>query len=753
MVNYLKRFNILLLSSAIFSALPGMIQGQTVEIGPYVQFTGANSAIVRWQTDIPCDSIMEYGTSSKKLDLRLAEKKMVKKHELAINNLLQNTKYYYRVGSTTAAGEKFTQVYWPQEQWHINDCGFDNGLNYSQADCSQAVSPYKTDSLTKLYEKTADHIIGQTKITAGYCLIYGCGQGRLAFELAKRTQLTIIGVDTDGQKIYQARDKLRQAGVYGSRVTVRTVDSLAKLPFTDNLANLIVSDSIITNSQIPGSATEIMRLLRPGGGIAYLGSPIEIPAKLKKSTLENWTRPSKQKWDITSSINGTWAKITRPPLPGIGEWTHQYGEPGNSACSGDTLGGATSTGDLQVQWIGQPGADFGIDRNPRMPAPLATNGRLFHQGFNRMLAMDGYNGAILWSLEIPHLRRVNIPRDSSNWCADKTSLFVAIKDKCWIINGTDGTLTDSRSLPEQYKPTDYDWGYIAQTDSVIYGSAVKKEAIYSAFWGKDKWYDGRSGKGTEKVCSECLFAYKKDIPTKIWQYNNGIIINPTITIGGGRVYFIESRNAEVKALKTGRIGSKKLWLEQYLVALDSGTGKKNWEQHIDTADGYAVFYLSYANNTLIIESSVASEYHFYARNATTGKPLWQAKHKWTASDHSGHMQHPVIVGDTVYAEPHSYDLLTGKRTNNNMDRHVGCATYAAGKDAFVYRGQSRCVAIWDIAQNKVTKWPNLRSSCWISVIPAGGMILSPEGGGGCSCGNWLETSLGFAPKPASGQAK
>jgi hypothetical protein len=27
------------------------------------------------------------------------------------------------------------------------------------------------------------------------------------------------------------------------------------------------------------------------------------------------------------------------------------------------------------------------------------------------------------------------------------------------------------------------------------------------------------------------------------------------------------------------------------------------------------------------------------------------------------------------------------------------------------------------------------------------MVLCPEGGGGCSCGNWMETSVGFMPKP------
>jgi hypothetical protein len=33
----------------------------------------------------------------------------------------------------------------------------------------------------------------------------------------------------------------------------------------------------------------------------------------------------------------------------------------------------------------------------------------------------------------------------------------------------------------------------------------------------------------------------------------------------------------------------------------------------------------------------------------------------------------------------------------------------------------------------------------ISTIPACGLILSPEAGGGCSCGVWLETSIAFRP--------
>ena len=51
--------------------------------------------------------------------------------------------------------------------------------------------------------------------------------------------------------------------------------------------------------------------------------------------------------------------------------------------------------------------------------------------------------------------------------------------------------------------------------------------------------------------------------------------------------------------------------------------------------------------------------------------------------------------------------------------------------------------------DRITTWRNLRPSCWLSTIVGEGMILSPEGGGGCSCGNWLETSMAFSPLQVS----
>ena len=218
---------------------------------------------------------------------------------------------------------------------------------------------------------------------------------------------------------------------------------------------------------------------------------------------------------------------------GTGAWTHQYGDAGNSANGQEDLQGVTSTDRLAVQWLGRPGGDFGLDRNPRMPAPLAIHGRLFHQGMNRIAALDSYNGTVLWSLEIPALRRVNMPRDAGNWCADPHHLYVAIKDRCWVISAQTGEVIRTLSLADAGLRATHEWGYVAQAGKFLYGSSVRKGAPYTDFWGGKSWYDATSGAGTEKVCSDDLFALAGTSGELKWRYRGGVILNTTIAVAGG----------------------------------------------------------------------------------------------------------------------------------------------------------------------------------------------------------------------------
>ena len=95
----------------------------------------------------------------------------------------------------------------------------------------------------------ANSILDRCEFPRGVCLVIGNGEGRLAWELARQSDLRIIGVDTDAEKVAFARKKLIEAGVYGSRVAVHHVESYDKLPFVGRIANLIVSEELLTDGQ------------------------------------------------------------------------------------------------------------------------------------------------------------------------------------------------------------------------------------------------------------------------------------------------------------------------------------------------------------------------------------------------------------------------------------------------------------------------------------------------------------------------
>lgn len=66
----------------------------------------------------------------------------------------------------------------------------------------------------------AADILKASKITAGYCVDLGCGNGQLAFELARQSDLYVVGIEADATKVADARRRLEAAGLYGSRVTM-----------------------------------------------------------------------------------------------------------------------------------------------------------------------------------------------------------------------------------------------------------------------------------------------------------------------------------------------------------------------------------------------------------------------------------------------------------------------------------------------------------------------------------------------------
>lgn len=62
-------------------------------------------------------------------------------------------------------------------------------------------SPFPSDAWTAVYERAADEILECTGVSGGFCLVLGSERGRLAYELARRSDLKIYAIESDAEKV------------------------------------------------------------------------------------------------------------------------------------------------------------------------------------------------------------------------------------------------------------------------------------------------------------------------------------------------------------------------------------------------------------------------------------------------------------------------------------------------------------------------------------------------------------------------
>jgi len=537
-------------------------------------------------------------------------------------------------------------------------------------------NPYPQDYLTKLYAEAAELIAERTGVTKGYCLVLGCGRGRLAYELARRTDLKIVGVEKDSGQVTAARNTIDKAGLYG-RVVVHHKDS-ATQPYTKYFANLVISDQTLRTGELPCSADKVFRMLRPYGGIIAFVLP---SSKFNRKELEKWERPFLEDWKLhdTGEIVLAWAE--RKDLEGAGEWTHIYAEPGNTACSEDKI----VKGDMAVQWFGRPGPRYMIDRHHRNVPPLFKDGRLFAPGDNVVFAVDAYNGTIEWKIDVPNSRRLGAFLDCGSMAVDDQVLYVAADDKCYGFDVQTGRRRITYKMPQLVKSKPREWGYVAYSGNVLFGSGRRQGASYTeTSYEADNalWY-----RNMKLVVSDYLFAVEKGSSRLLWKYEGGLILNTTVTVGGGRIYFLETYSPKALADKLGRMPVKTLFDggNQNLVALEARTGQVVFKEKIDVSYFEEPVYINCAKDTLLLSGSRligrSIHYYYYAFDARSGKARWQADHNTNLAIDGGHGEynrHPTIIDQTVYAWPYAYNLKTG-------EDHVGSTKFhdqAVGSTSF-----------------------------------------------------------------------
>lgn len=76
----------------------------TILEGPLIVNVTHQSVVIRWRTNEPADSLIEFGLSPDQLDQRQYRSALVENHNLPITGLQSGTTYYFRVLSTDAQG-------------------------------------------------------------------------------------------------------------------------------------------------------------------------------------------------------------------------------------------------------------------------------------------------------------------------------------------------------------------------------------------------------------------------------------------------------------------------------------------------------------------------------------------------------------------------------------------------------------------------------------------------------------------------
>ena len=298
----------------------------------------------------------------------------------------------------------------------------------------------------------AKQILEMTGEKEGYCLLPGLGSGELLYELINQSNLHIIAIDPDAEKVAVIRRKLDEAGLYGNRVSVHIGD-ITTMRLAPYMASLIVSEDIRAADFRKGDmfTERVFHSLRPYGGTACF----PIPKSKHPATFRRMFAMELPGCEIASS--GEFIRLTRSgPLPDSADWTHQYGDAANTVMSYDKIVKAP----LGLLWFGGPPNDKILPRHGHGPSPQVVGGRLFIEGRNMIRAVDVYTGRLLWERQFEDLGKFYDNTDhqpganeiGSNYVSVSDAVYIVYRDNIQVLDPATGRTTKEFSIPGQDNP-------------------------------------------------------------------------------------------------------------------------------------------------------------------------------------------------------------------------------------------------------------------------------------------------------------
>jgi outer membrane protein assembly factor BamB len=246
----------------------------------------------------------------------------------------------------------------------------------------------------------AERLVTSLSTRSALCVHVGVSDGGLAVGLAKGGQHLVHGLATDAEALHRARQKIEDAGLSGV-VTIEP-GSCERLPYADNLVDLLVADNLRRLAGQGFQVSEALRVLQPGG-VAWLGEADE--KTLSEQQLRDLVGKAGEA-DAEIEIvrrHGLWARITKPRPSTMDQWTHPRRDGSGNPVSTDKQVGVP-TG---VRWVAGPNWPTGY-RKSSVPGVVTTGETLVYvfedevqtesgpKPQNSLIARDPFHGLMLW---------------------------------------------------------------------------------------------------------------------------------------------------------------------------------------------------------------------------------------------------------------------------------------------------------------------------------------------------------------------
>jgi outer membrane protein assembly factor BamB len=539
----------------------------------------------------------------------------------------------------------------------------------------------------------------------GFCVDLGCGDGKLATEIARKTKLYVFALAKDDADCRRTRLALEKAGLYGTRATAMT-GSLRKLPLPRGYGNLIVTGEYQDTLDLE----EVLRVLNPNG-MAVIGGGKAGAAKLKTALDAAGIRDYQ--------IFANYATFRGRMPSGVTDWTHMTPRPDNITTSHATA----VRPPFRLQWLlGEPCHDA-----IAMSHGAIARGRFIYRlggqkpEPDRYYAWDAFNGALLWDRPVE-------TRDGHRY-ALVDGVYYAMEGKSIVaLDAATGEKKTEYRFPDA---DDVHWWWLAVENGKLYALAKIPPAPMRTHCG----------------LADHLCAFDLKSGRMSWKHESkDPVIFSSAAVAEGGVYF-----CTVESPKGGRATSGR----GTVYRLDAGTGRVRWHTDAGRLEKPAHTYLG-------ADSYSTAGYYcgkYFAWNCLDpagkkrGTRAFDARTGGLVKEYYGlfcfaamMVQPPLFVKKKVYCSQGStykcWDLVTGEESKSDLKRgKLKCGPGCATQSCLFSGGQG--LSVFDLETGKLWRQTFFRSACGGGPYVANGMILSPPVH--CGCPYSIEAPAAMAP--------